>query len=116
MKPDELERRDTGRMGWRWPEEVPDGRPVIDVRPFWTNESERLTYEHAAETHPRRPGEGPISYIQRLAGIAAGRLAVKQPPAKAMPPKQRTLTDAEWNERNNALQKQREAVEPKESA
>lgn len=99
MKPEELDRRDTGRRAWRWPEEPPDGRPVIDQRPFWKSESERLTFEHAAETNPRRPGEGPGTYIARLAAIATGRFAQA---AKRMPdPKPQT--DAEWNARNNEL-------------
>lgn len=109
MKADESEKPDTGRMGFRWPEEPPDGRPVIDQRPFWRNRSEQLTYEHAAETHPRRPGEGPGTYIARLASIVAGRLVKSG--VRRMPDPE-PMSDAEWNERNNELLKQLEP-EPK---
>ena len=44
---------DTGRKGFREPDEPPDERAVIVRAPFWLSESERLTYEHAAESWPR---------------------------------------------------------------
>lgn len=92
------------RNAFREPDEPPDDRPPIDRRPFWTSESERLTFEHAAETNPRRTGEGPGTYIARLAAIATGRI---QRAVKPMPdPKPQT--DAEWNERNNELLRQLE--------
>jgi len=105
--------QNTGRMGYRWPEEPPDGRPVINRRPFWTDESERLTYEHAVETNPRRPGERPLVYIQRIATLVESRLRPQVPKAKLPPPakpmpKQRALTDGQANERWNELQDQAE--------
>jgi hypothetical protein len=117
VRPDELEpKRDTGKMGFRWPEERPDGRPVIAAKPFWESESEELTYELAVRNNPRRPDEVPWAYIARIASIASGKWLAKREAiaalakAKAMPPKQRNLTDAEWNDRNNALQAQREEI------
>jgi len=62
------------RNAFREADEPPDERPVISRRPFWTDESERLTYEHAVETNPRRPTEPPMADIQRIAELAAGRL------------------------------------------
>ena len=50
--------------------------------PFWSSASERLEYEHAIESNPRKPGEGSLTYIRRIAEVVAGRLA---PPAKPMP-------------------------------
>jgi hypothetical protein len=53
-----------------------DSRPLlIYPYPSWRDEEERLTYEHAAEAHPRGPDEGPGSYIVRLAEAVEGRLA-----------------------------------------
>lgn len=49
---------------------------------FWLDESERLTYEHAVEVNPRGKDEGAITYLARIAALAAGRLA---PAAKPMP-------------------------------
>jgi hypothetical protein len=108
--------QDTGRMGFRWPEEPPDGRPVIAASPFWTSDGEQATYELAVRQHPKRPDEVPSEYIARIAGIAARRWQAKRDAVAdlvrrtAMPPPQRSLTDAEWNERNNALQAQREKL------
>ena len=47
---------------------------------FWKTESERLAYEYAAETTKRREGEGPITYVQRIAEAAqnGGRPADKE--------------------------------------
>jgi hypothetical protein len=74
---------DTGRMGFLEPEDSPDGvRHHILRRPFWRNVGEQLTYQNAVESNPRKRGEGALSYIQRIAEIAAGKLP---PPAKDMP-------------------------------
>ncbi len=97
----------TVRNAFREPEDVPDERPLVNRREFWASESERLTYEHAAETNPKRPDEGPGTYIARLAAIATGRYTQA---AKPMPRKERRQTDAEWNERNNELLRQLEEV------
>ena len=66
---------DTGKLGYREPSEPRDLRPMISRPPFWRDESERLTYEHAVETNPRRAGEGAITYIARIAVLVEGRLA-----------------------------------------
>jgi len=53
-----------------------DSRPLlIYPHPFWHDESERLTYEHAVETHKLGADEGPGSYIIRLAESVEGKLA-----------------------------------------
>lgn len=109
-----LKPEDTGRMGYRWPDEPPDGRPVIDQRPFWEDPSEQEVYEHVAATNPRRPDEGAMSYIARLATLAQSRLTVPKArlplPAKSMSPKQRQLTDGQWNDRANELERQQEQL------
>jgi hypothetical protein len=75
---------DQGRKAYREPNEAPDGRPVITRDQFWSDETERQTYEHAAESYPRRPGEGPaLTYMHRLAVVALGHLAKR--PDKPMP-------------------------------
>lgn len=111
-------KEDTGRKGYLEPHEPPDGsRRRISYREFWRDESERLTYEHAVETQPFRRGvDKPSEYITRITSLAQRRLSPKADAIrklaqyKAMPEPERRLTDAEWNERNNALQAQREAV------
>lgn len=103
MKPDELEKRDTGRKGYLEPDEPPDGiRRRINYRPIRRDESERLTYEHAVETHPKRPDEGPMAYIQRIAGIVEKRLG---PVVQAMP--KELMTRREFQRRLAELEKQR---------
>ena len=66
--------KDTGRKGYREPDELRDERPMIAHAPFWRDESERLTYEHAVESNQKRGTEGPMSYIGRIAAIVEGRL------------------------------------------
>ena len=61
------------RAAYREPDEAPDDRPLVRRHPFWRSESERLTYEHAVESNPRREGEGVMSYATRIAGIVAKR-------------------------------------------
>jgi len=94
----------TGRLGYREPHEPRDERPCIDHAPFWRDESERLEYEHAVESWPRKPGEGALSYIARLAGIVEGRLA---PAGKTMP---HALGRAAHERRLNELEAQRLAM------
>ena len=61
-------------MGFRRDWEPVDGRPLLVERfPFWASESERLTYENAAEEHPRNPAEGPMAYAARLSAIVTER-------------------------------------------
>lgn len=64
---------DTGRLGYRERDEYPDGRPVISHSQFWSDEAERLTYEHALQSNPKREDEGVMSYIMRIAAVVEGR-------------------------------------------
>lgn len=104
------------RNGFREPDEPPDGRPVIVRDPYWRDPAEQDAYEHAVRTNPRRPDEGAMTYIARIAAIVEGRLqlpapkAKQLPPAKPMPPKQRQLTDGQWNDRANELERQVEQI------
>ena len=82
QRPDET-LADTGCKGYREAHEAPDGRPVIYYpHPFWQDETERLTYEHAAESRPRGEQEGAISYVRRLAESVQRRMLA--PPVKSM--------------------------------
>jgi hypothetical protein len=115
---------DTGRKGYLEPDEPSDGfRRRIAYRPFWRDESEQVTYEHIAENYPRRRSkdgqtwEGPGTYIARISDLAQKRIGAKRDAiadlarSKAMPAaEQKYLTDATWNDRNNALQAQREEI------
>lgn len=65
---------DSGRLGYREPDEPPDERPCIVRAPFWRDKSEQLTYEHAVQSNPRKSGEGPMAYIQRIAELVKGKL------------------------------------------
>jgi hypothetical protein len=65
--------QDTGRLAYRLPEDPPDERElVLRPRPFWSSEAEQYTYEAAVEKNPRRPGEGPMAYAERIAAVVAG--------------------------------------------
>lgn len=83
------------RRAYREQEELPDDRPVIVRDPFWSSESERLTYEYAVEANPRKPGESGLTYIKRIAEVAQERLGkpITQPPAKPMPEVRLPYTD-----------------------
>jgi len=59
------------RNGYREAGEPADGRPVIVRGPFWDSESERLQYEFVVHENPRRPGEGVVNYIVRIAELKA---------------------------------------------
>jgi len=93
------------RNGWREPDEPSDGRPMIVRGGWWGNESERLTYEHAVESHPRRPDEGHGSYIVRIAETVARRKLAAV--AKDFPPPER-LSPVEFHNRQVELEAQRE--------
>jgi len=65
---------DTGRMGFRYLEEAPygpdDHRPVLSSRyPLFRNRLEAGIYESAVLANPRKQGEGPMSYAERLCKI-----------------------------------------------
>jgi len=80
-RPGAFNAQDTGRLGFRYEHEAPDDRPcVIYTEPFWADETERMTYMDAVEANPRRPDEGPFSYIRRLSAVVTGRYeALGQP-------------------------------------
>ncbi len=100
------QRQETGRMGFREQWEPGDGREyVINRSQFWQDEAEQLTYEHAAEANPRLPGEGPFTYIERLAGIAVGSLERM----KSMPGPRR-MSQNQHQHRLNELQSQAEQI------
>lgn len=68
------EARDTGRMAFRHEWEAVDERPLlIDPHGFWADETERMTYEDAVQANPRRPDEGPASYIRRISEMVTGK-------------------------------------------
>lgn len=74
----------TGRMGYRHEWEAVDERPLLYIaHPFWEDETERLTYEDAVEGHPRREGEGALSYAARISEVVVGTYAKAVRP---MPP------------------------------
>lgn len=73
---------DTGRKGYREPDEPPDGRLRIARDAFWSDPSEQMTYEHAVASNLRHPGESPLAYIARLAALIEHRYALA---AKPMP-------------------------------
>lgn len=90
------QRTDTGRMGFRDPDIEPmeDGRPVLMRSQFWTSEAERFLYEATVEKHPRKPGEGPMTYMERLSAAVTG--AYK---AAGQPMPRRGLSQRQWAER-----------------
>lgn len=81
--------KDTGRMGFRRPDEPKDERPVLWIRPFWKSPEEKAAYLEAVRNHPReydtakRTMESPYAYIPRLAALA--EKALLAPAAKAFP-------------------------------
>lgn len=81
----ELKPWDRGRKGYREPDEPVDERLVLKRSQFWKDETERLTYEHAAEKWPRKTGEGMLEYIERLAARAQSKLSLRAP-LQTMPP------------------------------
>jgi hypothetical protein len=86
MRHKKPEAEQTGRMGYREPDEPSDGRPVISRRPFWRNESEEAAWVEVVRGNPQKAGEGPGTYIARLAAIAAGRVVPRFPnAARTMP-------------------------------
>jgi hypothetical protein len=64
-----------GPRAYAEPDDPLDGRECVIKRDsFWRDESERLTYEHAVEANPRKPDEGVMTYIARLAAFAHPKL------------------------------------------
>lgn len=83
--------KDTGRMFFRLPEEPRDERPVLIIADFWNSAEEEGAYTKAVRENQQivdlEAGtiESPLSYIQRLAEIAAKHPLVK--PGRRFPRK-----------------------------
>jgi hypothetical protein len=92
--------QDSGRLGFRYPEEPVDERPVLVWGRFWTSEAERHTYETAVEKHPRRPTEGALSYAARISAVVTGAY---QQAGLAMP--RRGMSQREWSARQWEVKK-----------
>lgn len=86
---------DTGRKGYRLPEEPLDERPVIAFDScrckacrqrvgMWANDLERATYETAVAMNPKREDEGPMAYARRISQIVTEEYAPKVP-VRVMP-------------------------------
>lgn len=80
-------KQDTGRMGFRWPGEPPDERPMIAVDACrckaCVEDRKHKTvleavYETAVQSNPRRPDEGPMAYVERISGLVSDDSAVNQ--------------------------------------
>lgn len=64
----------TGRMGFRSEWEPPDDRPLlVYAEPFWTDDTERMTYEAAAEEDRIRETDSLLSYLERLSATVTGK-------------------------------------------
>jgi hypothetical protein len=62
------------RNWFRTDEDPRDDRPLLfETHPFWVDDTERMTYEEAVESHPRGDAEGALSYIARIVEIVTGR-------------------------------------------
>lgn len=67
--------QDTGRMGFRYPAEPHDERPVIVYRePFWKDEDERFAYERAVRLCPlSQYGHLDVfAYLREVGEVATG--------------------------------------------
>lgn len=60
---------DSGRRGFREPDEPIDERPCIVRAPFWKDAMEAATYLTAVQMNPQKSTEGPFAYIERLSSI-----------------------------------------------
>ena len=64
----------TGRMGYRQEWEAADERPLLySPHPFWTDETERLTYEDACEADHPRETDSLLSYLARISATVEGK-------------------------------------------
>ena len=90
---------DTGRMGYRMEWEAPDERPlVVYTEPFWTDETERMTYEDAAAANRPRDEDTLLDYLARVSAVVVGRY-------KGVLPRMKRGTSRQ--ERERQLQKMR---------
>ena len=65
---------DTARMGYRTEYDRPDERPlVVYNEPFWTDETERMTYEAAVESNPIRETDTLLDYLARVSATVSGK-------------------------------------------
>jgi hypothetical protein len=65
---------DTGRRGYRMEWEAPDERPlVVYTEPFWTDDTERMTYEAAVESNPIRETDTLLDYLARVSATVVGK-------------------------------------------
>lgn len=94
------QRNDAGPMGFRYPAEPRDERPVVLLPALWEDESERIVYEAAVRDNPRKAGEGPLAYIARISAIVTGQYQ------RAGLPMPRRMSQAAWNRRQNELKQQ----------
>jgi hypothetical protein len=61
-----------GPKAYREEWEPVDSRPLVVRRfPFWSSPVEKAVTEEVVRQNPRRPGEGPGSYLARLSPILA---------------------------------------------
>lgn len=100
------------RNGYREPEEPTDERPPILYGACkcagcrragagtWHDETERMAYQAAVEGNPRRDGEGPMAYSQRVAAAVEGKY---QQAGMTMP--RRGLSQREWAARQWEVRK-----------
>lgn len=103
MRPTQAQVQDSGRKGYLEPHEPPDGTRLRIMRgPFWTDQQEQATYEHAVQSNPILPDEGRGSYMVRIAGLVAGRYLK----ANVMP--RPRLSPREYHQRLRLLESQRE--------
>ena len=64
----------TGRMGYRTEFDQVDDRPlVVHPEPFWADETERLTYEAAAEADRPREEDTLLAYLSRVSAAVEGK-------------------------------------------
>jgi hypothetical protein len=65
---------DTGRMGYRTEVEAADERPLLySPHPFWTDETERMTYEAAVEADPIKETDYRLAYVARISASVEGK-------------------------------------------
>jgi hypothetical protein len=81
-------------MGYRTEFDAPDERPLLveyactcagcrEHQGRWRDETERMTYEAAVESCPKREDEGPLAYAARISAVVEGKY--KRAPVAAMP-------------------------------
>jgi len=90
MRPSTLTPPDSGKKCYREPgerREPDDDRPTLLIPRFWDSPEQESAYLSAVRNNPRKPGEGPLGYVARLAAIVQQGPLGK--PAKPFPPASR---------------------------